>query len=107
MRKLRLENLKISLSTFITVWNNLSTKANRRCAESKGEVVMESGGGFNLYTKKFLNTFFKGENRHSYFVSAHCILHIFTKQIQMSAGNRHFTSLFLSVILFFFPGDLS
>ena len=53
---------------------------------------MESGGGFNLYTKKFLNTFFKGENRHSYFVSAHCILHIFTKQIQMSAGNRHFTS---------------
>ena len=71
MRKLRLENLKISLSTFITVWNNLSTKANRRCAESKGEVVMESGGGFNLYTKKFLNTFFKGENRHSYFVSAH------------------------------------
>ena len=53
---------------------------------------MESGGEFNLYTEKFLNTFFDGENRYSSFVSAHCILHIFTKQIQMSAGNRHFTS---------------
>lgn len=40
------------------MWNNLSTKANRSCAENKGEVVMESGGGFNLYTKKFLNTDF-------------------------------------------------
>ena len=74
------------------MWNNLSTKANRSCAENKGDMVMESGGGFNLYTKKFLNTFFKGENRHSYFVSEHCSLHIFTKQIQMSAGNRRFTS---------------